>query len=292
MNNTQVDLACLGTCNIDFISQVPFFASSEEEVNVKKLHISLGGSAFNFATRISSLGIKTGILARVGKDYFGELFLSKLKLLKIDISRVLAIGNNTGMAFINVNEEAEKSIYSSPGANASFKLEKGDIEFINNSKLLHLTGMYCEVAEEASKHAEKLSFNPGPLMSSFGIKTLKNTLQRTEILFLNQKEVSLLTGMNWDEGSFSLVDMGIPMVAVTLGAEGARLYTEEGMIFSPANKVYAVDTTGAGDNFAAGFIKSYIHGEKHEDCLNHANYTASLAVGKMGGTFAGKIDFK
>ncbi len=291
MNNTQVDLACLGTCNIDFISQVPLFASSEEEVNVEKLHISLGGSAFNFAARISSFGIKTGILARVGEDYFGELFLSKLKTMKIDISRLLAIDDNTGMAFIAVNGLAEKSIYSSSGANASFKLEEGDIEFINNSKMLVLTGMYWEVAEEASKHAKKLSFNPGPVMSSFGIKKLRNTLSRTEILFLNQKEVSLLTGMNCEEGSLSLVDLGIPIVVVTNGAEGARLFSEEGVMFSPANKVHAVDTTGAGDNFAAGFIKFYIEGESHEDCLKHANHIASLCVQKIGGTFTGNLDF-
>lgn len=284
-------MACLGTCNIDFISQVPLFAYSEEEVNVEKLHIRLGGSAFNFASRISSLGIKTGIMARIGKDYFGELFKKEFKRLNIDSSRLVAIDDNTGMAFIAVNESAEKSVYSSIGANANFKLEKGDIELIKTSDMLHLTGMYWEVAEEASKHTEKLSFNPGPIMSSFGLKKLRNTLKRTEILFLNQKEVSLLTGLNWEDGSFSLVDFGIPIVVVTNGAGGARLFAEGESIFSPANNVHAVDTTGAGDNFAAGFIKSYIEGEEHEHCLKHANHIASLCVQKIGGAVTGKIDF-
>jgi ribokinase len=291
MNHTPTDLTCLGTCNIDFISQVPHFAYSEEEVNVEKLHISLGGSAFNFASRISSLNVKTGILARVGKDYFGELFSGQLKALNIDCSRLVAIEDTTGMAYITITTSAEKSIYSFTGANASFKLEKGDIEFIKNSKMLHLTGMYWEVAEEASKHAEKLSFNPGPIMSSFGVEKLKNILKRTEILFLNQKEVSLLTGMEWEDGSFTLLDLGIPMVVVTNGAEGAKLFTEEGVIYSPAKKVRVVDTTGAGDNFAAGFIKSYIEGERHKDCLKNANKIASLCVQKMGGSVTGKIDF-
>ncbi len=74
MNHTPTDLTCLGTCNIDFISQVPQFAYSEQEVNVEKLHISLGGSAFNFASRISSLSIKTSMLARVGKDFLVNYF--------------------------------------------------------------------------------------------------------------------------------------------------------------------------------------------------------------------------
>ena len=134
MNHTPTDLTCLGTCNIDFISQVPQFAYSEQEVNVEKLHISLGGSAFNFASRISSLSIKTSMLARVGKDFFGELFLNQLKALNIDCSRIMAIEGNTGMAFITITKGAEKSIYSYSGANACFELEKSDIEFIKNSK--------------------------------------------------------------------------------------------------------------------------------------------------------------
>lgn len=291
MNHTPTDLTCLGTCNIDFISQVPQFAYSEQEVNVEKLHISLGGSAFNFASRISSLSIKTSMLARVGKDFFGELFLNQLKALNIDCSRIMAIEGNTGMAFITITKGAEKSIYSYSGANACFELEKSDIEFIKNSKILHLTGMYWEVAEKASKHAKKLSFNPGPVMSSFGIEKLRNILKRTEILFLNQKEVYLLTGREWEEGSLMLLDLGIPMVVVTNGAEGATLFTGEGVTYSSAKKVNVIDTTGAGDNFAAGFIKSYIEGEKHKDCLENANKIASLCVQKMGGSVTGKITF-
>lgn len=291
MIKTHFDLSCLGTCNIDFISRVPFFAKSEEEVNVEKLHISLGGSAFNFASLVSHLGIKTAIMARVGKDYFAELFRAELNQLNIDISRLMAVDGNTGKAFITINKSAEKSLYSYTGVNADFKLEKGDIGLIKNSDILHVTGMYWEVAEEASKHSKKLSFNPGPVMSSFGLEKLKNTLKRTEILFLNQKEVSLLTGMNWEDGSSFLVDLGIPMVVVTNGMEGARLFTEEKVIFIPAMKVNAVDTTGAGDNFAAGFITSFINGEEPEDCLKFANHIASLGVQKMGGAVSGKIDF-
>jgi ribokinase len=182
------------------------------------------------------------------------------------------------MAFISVNERAEKSVYSFIGANANFKLEKGDIKLIKDSNILHITGMYWEVAEEASKYSKIISFNPGPIMSSYGIEKLKTTLKRTEILFLNHKEVSILTGMSWEDGSFFLVNLGIPLVVVTNGIEGARLFTEEEIIFSPAKKVNAVDTTGAGDNFAAGFIASYINGKTPENCLKNANKIASRCV--------------
>ena len=70
----------------------------------------------------------------------------------------------------------KNQLYSFIGANANFKLEKGDIELIKNSDILHITGMYWEVAEEASKYSKKLSFNPGPaLCHHIGLEKLKKS---------------------------------------------------------------------------------------------------------------------
>lgn len=284
MNYNSVDVSCLGTCNIDFISRVPFFAQAEDEVDVKKLYICLGGSALNFASRISSLGFKTGIMARVGEDYYGMLIGQELRQMGIDTRRLLSLDDDTGMAFVAIDEEGEKSVYSYIGANAHFKLEKEDKDYIKNSNHLHLTGMYSEVAEEASKYANQLSFNPGTPLSAMGIEKLENIIKRTKILFLNQNEVSLLTKMKGEDGISLLLEMGVLMVVVTSAGEGARLFTEEGMIFSPAKEVCAVDTTGAGDNFAAGFIASFMKGNELKECLDLASHTASLCVGKIGGT--------
>jgi sugar/nucleoside kinase (ribokinase family) len=290
MKQANLDVCCLGTCNIDFISRVPYFAHDAEEINVEKLSVCLGGSALNFASRISSLGHKTGILTRVGNDYFGEQIINEIHQL-LDTSRVLAVEGKTGMAFIAIDHNAEKSVYSYIGVNSKFKFEKEDIELIKNSNLLHLTGMYWEVAVEASKYFKSLSFNPGPALSSMGMGKIKNVLKKTRILFLNQIEVSLLTDLGWEEGSSHLVDMGVPMVVVTNGSEGARLFTEDGTIFSPAKKVNAIDTTGAGDNFAAGFVAAFLKDKNLENCLDYANYIASLCVQKMGGSVITTDDF-
>ncbi len=294
MNSIQLDVSCLGTCNIDFISRVPYFAGSDEEINVETLNVCLGGSALNFASRISSLCFKTGIISRVGNDFYGELIRNEFKQF-VDVDRVIPINGNTGMAFIAIDQNAEKSVYSYMGVNSKFKFEKEDIKFIKNNNLLHLTGMYWEIAEEASKYSKRLSFNPGPILSSMGLEKLKKIIKKTQILFLNQKEVSLLTGMNWYDGGSHLVEMGVPMVVVTNGSNGARLFTEEETIFSPAKKVKSVDTTGAGDNFAAGFVAYFLKNKNPKDCLDFANYIASQCVQQLGGSVIKKNyigDFK
>ncbi|NYB51903.1 MAG: carbohydrate kinase family protein [Methanobacteriaceae archaeon] len=283
MESIKLDVSCLGTCNIDFISKVPYFASSDEEINVEKLFFSLGGSALNFASRISSLGFKTGILSRVGKDYYGELVRTELEH-HLEICNVIPIEGNTGMAFIAIDDTGRKSVYSYIGVNSRFKLEKEDINLIKHSNLLHVTGMYWEVAEKASRYSNRLSFNPGPALCSIGIDKLKKTIKKTEILFLNHKEVYILTRMNEEDGISYLVELGVPVIVVTRGSEGARLFTEDETIFSPSIKVNAVDTTGAGDNFAAGFVAAYLKNEKLKYCLDYANQVASSCVQQVGGS--------
>lgn len=278
----SVDVVGLGACNVDFIMKVPRFVCSDDEVNVEKLFLSLGGSASNFVVGVSRLNIKSGIIARVGNDYFGRWSLQQFKKEGVDTQRLLMINGSTGMVFIPVDPHGERSMYTFMGANEKLQLEKEDVEYIKSAKILHVTGMYKEVVEEASKHAHMLSLDPGTILSSFGIDNLRKIIKKTHIIFLNKKEVSLLTKENVDEGAQILLDLGVSMVIVTLGKDGTNLYTDEGMIHSNVRQVNALDATGAGDAFAAGFIGSFVKGQKLEDCLSFANLVASYCVEKFG----------
>ncbi len=69
-----------------------------------------------------------------------------------------------------------------------------------------------------------LSLNPGALLSSYGLDNLEKILKRTDILFLNKKEVTLLTGRDCNDGAENLVENGVPLVVVTMGNEGSKVY--------------------------------------------------------------------
>ena len=277
-----VDVVGLGTCNIDFINKVPRLVGTDDEVNVEKLVLSVGGSASNFTVGLSRLNISTGIIARIGKDYFGQLCTKKLFDEGVDIQRLLSIDAPTGMVFIAVDPPGERSMYSFMGANAEFRLLKEDIDYIKSSKVLHITGMYKEVFEEASKYAGFLSLNPGTLLSAYGLEELRKPIKRANVIFLNKKEVKILTGENLDNGAQTLLDAGVKMVVVTCGKEGAKLFTKDRTIHSHVKETAALDTTGAGDSFAAGFIAAYLKDKKLEECLDFANIVASSCVGKLG----------
>lgn len=276
------EVAALGTCNIDFVMKVPRFSEADDEVDVKELKISLGGSASNFAVGLSRIGVDVGIMARVGYDEYGEFAIRKLEEESVKTDRLLKISESTGMAFIAVDGRGERSIYTSMGANARFKLENEDVKYIEGSKLLHITGMYKEVVEEATKHACLISLNPGTVLSSYGIDDLEGIIRKAHVLFLNKKEAALLTGKDFHGGAKDLVDMGVPLVVVTCGRRGACLYTPDEIIYSSTSKTETLDTTGAGDAFAAGFISGYIKDEELDKCLQIANQLACDCIGKLG----------
>ncbi|MGC9516628.1 MAG: carbohydrate kinase family protein [Methanomicrobiales archaeon] len=278
----SVDVVGLGTCNADFILKVPRFVCGDDEVDVQQIFTSLGGSATNFTVGISRLDVKSGIIARVGDDELGTWALNNFQGEGVDVERLLLLEGSTGMTFIAVDPSGERSIYSFMGANKDLKLNKDDLKYIKNSKLLHISGTYREVADEASKHANTLSFNPGTLLAYYGLENLSQIIKRAKFLFLNEKELYLLTKKDLELGTQAILDLDVPYVIVTRGAEGANLYTPEEVIHYPAYQVKTADTTGAGDAFAAGFIASYIKKKDVTECMDYANYVASECVKKFG----------
>lgn len=278
----SIDIVGLGTCNADFILKIPRFVCGDDEVEVKQIFSSLGGSASNFTVTLARLNIKTGIMARIGDDRLGKWALDKFKREEVDVKRLVTVEGSTGMTFIAVDPSAERSIYSFTGANKQFIVDKEDINYIKNSKILHISGTYCEVADEASKYANELSFNPGSLLSVYGVEKLSHIIKRAKFLFLNEKELFLLTKKDLEEGVQIILDLGVPFIIVTMGGDGASLYNQEGFIHSSACDVKAVDTTGAGDAFAAGFLAAYSRDKDLQQCLNYANLVASLCVKEFG----------
>ena len=282
MTPLSVDIIGLGTCNADFILKIPRFVSGDDEVEVEQFFSSLGGSASNFCVALSRLNVNTGIMARVGTDDIGRWALDKFKKEGVDIERLIPVEGSTGMTFIAVDPSGERSIYSFTGANKHFMVDELDIDYIKNSKILHISGIYLEVADEASKHAYQLSLNPGTLLSAFGINKLSPIIKRTKFLFLNKKELFLLTKKDLIDGTQLLLEKGVPIVIVTQGCEGASVYTQQEIIHSSACEVKAVDTTGAGDAFAAGFLAAYNKNKDISYCLKYANHVAAECVQKWG----------
>ena len=278
-----MDIVSLGSCNMDFILKVPNFVEPDGEMYVEDILTIPGGSALNFAVNISGHGLRSGFISRIGDDRWGTIIKKELVQRGVDVSGLITLPKPTGMAFISVDHSGKRSIYSFSGVNEQLALTKEDINYIKSSNMLHLAGTYWEVAREAAKHAEIISFDPGSLLSVYGLDKLKPVLKKTDLLFLSEKEVEIFTSLNLKEGANLLIDEGASNVIITLGEKGALLYNADGVLKAPTKKIKAVDTTGAGDAFAAAFVSKWLSQESLEDSLKFANQCAALQISQLGG---------
>jgi len=268
---------------MDFILKVPQFVEPDGEMYIEEVKKIPGGSALNFAVKTALNGLNTGIISKIGNDYHGEIISDKLRQKGVDISRITKIEMPTGMSFISVDNHGKRSMYSFMGANEKLNLSKEDFEYINSAEILHISGTYWEVAYAAAKYANTLSFAPGALLSTFGMDKLEPVLSNLDILFLNEKEVEILTGLEVNQGINFLIEYGIPLLVATLGDKGSILFTKNQIIKCPPKKIQVLDTTGAGDAFAAGFISKWYYEKPLKYCLEFASKSAADCIGNLGG---------
>ncbi|QEF95348.1 carbohydrate kinase family protein [Methanothermobacter sp. KEPCO-1] len=275
-----MSVVSVGTCNMDFIFRVPRFVEPDSEMNIEDLNVIPGGSAFNFAVWISHLGFKAGVVSSVGRDFYGDMITSLLESRGIDTSCISMQAEKTGMAFISVDDTGRRSIYSYMGANATLEIGETESEYIMAADAVHLSGCYLEVASAVSG-IRNVSFSPGTLLASYGIERLSGVLERTSIIFLNDDELEMLTGSG-RSGIERLLEAGVGNVVVTHGPRGASFFSEDHSETLEIEAEDALDTTGAGDAFAAGFMSMWLRGSEPAECLRNSHRVARRVISRIG----------
>ncbi|MGB9838233.1 carbohydrate kinase family protein [Methanothermobacter sp.] len=275
-----MSVVSVGTCNMDFIFRVPGFVEPDSEMYIEDLHVIPGGSAFNFAVWISHLGFNAGIVSSLGRDVYGYMITSLLESRGVDTSCISRQDETTGMAFISVDGAGRRSIYSYMGANASLEIGELESRYILAADAVHLSGCYIEVASAVSGIRD-ISFSPGTLLASYGIEGLSRVLERTSIIFLNDHELEILTGSR-RSGIERLLEVGAGNVVVTHGPHGASFFSKDHSETIEIEAEDALDTTGAGDAFAAGFMSMWLRGSEPADCLRNGHRLALMVISRMG----------
>lgn len=244
-----------------------------------------GGSAANTAYALARLGYQAAFLGVVGKDEEGRFILGSMA--GVDVSHVKRY-KRSGKC-ISLLADGDRSLVVLPNANDMFSFTEEDIELLNASKFVHLGSFAADSALASQKmlvgyldENVYLSFAPGELYARRGIDQLRPLLERTRILFLNQREMGLLTGQGPVEGARALLELGPHIVACTKGAEGSVIVTRNSELAVPAKRTVVTDVTGAGDVYAAGFLAGYLDGATLEACGEIASAAAALSVTAYG----------
>ncbi len=289
------DVVCIGGVNTDLIARVDRFPNPDEEIAISKLEIHQGGSAANVAVGIKRLGYPSGLIGKVGEDIFGDFLLEGLKKEKVDIAYLKKVGGRSGLVFVGVNPKGERILYADQGP----LLGREDIpeDYISKAKFLHLTSLIGEETIEAFKFASetafkarvKVSLDPGMIFAEKGLSSLRDILRHCFLIMPNEIEARILTQREGEEAAKILHSFGAEIVIITQGEKGCFLSFDGSFKHIPACRMKVLDSTGAGDSFAAGFIVGLLRGMGPEGAARFANLVAGLSVEKEGARTTPKL---
>jgi len=297
---SNIEVVGLGVLNIDHIYKVERILDDGEAV-VTETALSPGGSAANTIYGLAKLGIRTGFTGVVGDDAEGKIMLQDFQKVGVDTSQIrLKHGAQTGSVLCLSDRLGKRSLYVIPGANNLLTMDDLDLTYINQAKMLHVSSfvddrqfkILLEVIEKLDSSI-KVSFAPGALYAARGLKALTSILARTHVLFINQSELKQLTKGDIVVGAEECLKQGCHVVAVTLGrgticknamATSYIRDVENEYVVEPGkqNITSAIDTTGAGDAFATGFIYGLLNGQGFEECSRLGSLVAQFSITKMG----------
>ena len=298
MSNTEV--IGLGALNIDHLYKVERILDDGETV-VKEAQSSPGGSAANTIYGLAKLGVNTGFTGVVGDDADGKIMVQDFQKVGVDTGQIrVKRGTKTGSVLCLSDKLGRRSLYVVPGANNLLAINDLDLNYINQTRMLHVSSFADDRQFQVLlKLVDKLdssvqvSFAPGVLFASKGLKALTSILNRTHVLFINRNEIQQLTGEDVTAGAKTCLKQGCHVVVVTLGkgaiyktimATGYIRDTRNEYIVEPSNKdtASALDTTGAGDAFATGFLYGLLNGKGLEECGRLGDIAAQFCITKMG----------
>jgi len=258
------------------------------KIDNSKVKMSPGGSVVNTLAGIANLGGVVGFYGKIGNDKHGLFLEEDLKKSNI-LSNIRRSEKMTGKALTFITPDNERTFAVHLGAAIDLNKEEILEDDIKKSKFVHLTGYEIEssrdfclhVMDIAKKNKVKISIDladPGVIKRN---PELKSIIKNADIIFLNEEEAKALTNLP-AEKAIENISNDIGTVAIKLGEKGSLIRHNNKVIRINGIKAKAVDTTGAGDMYAACILYGISKGWGIEKSANLASFAAAKVVEQIG----------
>jgi len=257
------DVVGFGALNVDKLYKVSKLAKAEEESFIESYTETCGGSAANTIVGLARLGSKTGFIGKIGCDQESKLILQDLCFEGVDTKNIIqSTHGKSGLVLGFIDKKGERALYVDAGVNDTITLDEVKHEYISKTRFLHLSSFVGEQSFQTQKKILHLISKSTKVNKTY--RVLEPILKKTYLLLPNKIELELLTGKaNYQEGADFMIRQN------------------ESYFVKPFN-VNAIDTTGAGDAFDAGFISGLLNEESLFDCAKIGNFVASQKVMQLG----------
>ena len=262
-----------------------------------------GGSAANTAAGVSMLGGAAGYVGKVAADELGEVFVRDMaaagveigRLMRVDAREVPSSDRATGRCLILVTEDGERTMATHLGVASTLGPQDLDEDLVRRAEIVYLEGYLWDVeaAKSAMRRATELAHEGEALValtvsdpfcvSRHQREFLDLLKEDVDVLFANEEEALLLFGSPSFEAALGAVSETGLLAAITRGPAGSVVIGSGDPVSVPAEPVdRVVDTTGAGDLYAAGFLYGLTHGQDPEQCARLGGRCAAEVISHLG----------
>jgi len=300
----------IGSALVDILTQIPneqiltelnlpkgsmTYVDAQTSVEIgKKLaylgnQMASGGSAANTMSGLAQLGVETGFLSKIGKDEVGEFFAKQMTETHVK-PLMLKSETPSGRVQALVTADGERTFATCLGAAAEMCADDIQPELLQGWDIFYVEGylvanptMLRKAIETAKAQGMTIaidlaSYNVVEESRDFLLELVNNYV---DIVFANEKEAFALTGME-PEAALHYIAERCDIAVVKVGAKGAFVQRGNEVITIPPMKAEVVDTTGAGDMWAAGFLAGLVKGENLQKCGMMGAIVAKNIIEVMG----------
>ena len=252
-----------------------------------------GGAAANVASWLSVSGTPAYLIARVGDDAAGQTVLAELDKYGVEHSQTIIPDVNTGVVIVLVDALGERTMFPDSGANSGLSL--ADLPPLDEITAVYLSGYplvnpksregALDILRSVKERGLPVIFDPSTVgvLLEVGLIQVRGWLELVDVVILNEEEAHFLSGKkNPIEAAAELLK-STPLVVIKRGGNGALAQARGSSVVQiSAIEAVVVDTTGAGDAFAAGFILVWANGGELVDALNNGAALAAKCVAIRG----------
>jgi sugar/nucleoside kinase (ribokinase family) len=285
---------CAGEINVDLVLQgYTEFPVPGREVLVRDSELVLGSATAIMAMGLARLGTPVSFVGRVGDDVWGRYCLDAMAGRGIDLSRVIRGGGPKTGVTVSISHPRDRALVTYLGAIVALTgadvpdAALAGVNHLHSSSFFFQEGLrpdFPDLFARARRAGLTTSLDTGFDPSGRWDGGLRETLAETDLFFPNEVELEALTGRSDPEEGLRELANGRTRVVAKLGERGAMALDGDRLVHVPALPVEAVDTTGAGDSFNAGFLHRWLEGAPLVECLELGAACGALSTRGLGGT--------